>query len=404
MKYLQTSSAILLLLVFSGTPLFSQAIEDPGPFPAGWRSVEFEDDMFGQGTIIGRMYYPGLEAGEDAEADPSGGPYPLVGFQHGYLGRPSDYDNLCSHIAGWGFVVASTGTQTGLFPDTDQYARDTRSFLHWVEREAGEPASWLLGMTGDGDWAEVGHSMGGGTLSLLLGIEPRIRTIIGLQAAYDEDGVPNMRDFTGNAFQIAGEVDWLVPPATAYKWFLNAVSARRNIFYVVEGMGHTGCCDNPPGWEPLPGEEQARMHRRLVTGLLRAEMQELEPLYADLLGEGIEPEPVKKRVSCLEPPFWCELSGLEQDSLAAGLGSWRGGRSLTAWSLWPDSIDTRYGLLGIDPESAEISSSEIVGFDGLHEVNLLVDPAWSGQTLYLQGLAADPEYGRLSRTIEVWIP
>jgi len=273
-----------------------------------------------------------------------------------------------------------------------------------VEYEAGEPLSWLYGMTGDGDWAEVGHSMGGGTLSLLIGIEPRVRTIIGLQSAFMTEGVPNMQAFTGRAFQIAGEVDWVVPPQDVYKWYLNASSAERNIFYLVEGMGHTGCLDDPPDGEPMPGAEQARMHRRLVTGVLRAEMLNLEPLYIDLLGEGIEVEPVMKRVSCPEPPFWVDNSDLEPEALVAGLGGWQSGRSYMAWSLAPDSLETQYGLLGVDLEIGEIFSSKRLDFFGTYEVVLPIDPVWSGQTLYLQGLVFDEEYGRLTRVVELQIP
>jgi hypothetical protein len=222
--------SLLLLFFLTCLPVIAQEIEDPGPYPVGWRDVTFVDKIFGQGTITGRMYYPALSAGHMADPDPSSGPYPLVGFMHGWLSSPDMYDNLCTHIASWGFVVASTGTETGFFLDMDQFARDTRSFLHWVDSESNEPGSWLFGMAWDGDWAASGHSMGGGTLSFLIGIEPRVRTIVGLQALFTAKGVDNMRDYTGNPYQIAGEVDMLVPWETVHDWFVEAVSARHNVF------------------------------------------------------------------------------------------------------------------------------------------------------------------------------
>ena len=197
--------AILLLSALVLAPAASAAIEDPGVLPVGWRDISFDDDIFGQGTILARIYYPALDAGRDTPADPSQGPYPLIAFQHGYLGEPRDYDDLCTHLASWGVLVASTGTETGFFADVDQYARDTRSLLHWVDRESGDSQSWLHAMAWDGDWGASGHSMGGGTLGLLIGIEPRVRTIVGLQSAGPEgEGADHMRAFTGIAAQVAG--------------------------------------------------------------------------------------------------------------------------------------------------------------------------------------------------------
>jgi hypothetical protein len=385
--------------------LSAQAIEDPGPFIAGWRDVTFDDVIFGQGIITGRMYYPALSAGQGAAADPSGGPYPLTAFQHGWLGRPSNYDLLCEHIASWGFVVASTGTETGLFPNTDQYARDTRSFLHWVEAEAGNPSSWLTGMTGSGDWAAAGHSMGGGTLALLIGIEPRVRTIVGLQSASSGNtGVQNMQVFTGNAFQVAGEVDWIVPPATVYDWFREADSARRNVFFLVEGMGHTGCLDDPSNSEPLPGPEQHRMHRRLVTGLLRAETFADESLFADILGEGIAVEPLRFQSDCRIPPFWSRISTFQTGNLVAGLAGKGGANAFLACSLVPASITTPYGQLGLDPGSATVFHAAPLKLLGWHEEILPIQPAWSGQILYLQGLVTGGGNGVLTGIVEIDIP
>lgn len=388
----------LALLLLLGVPF--QAVEDAGPHLAGWRDVVFQDAIFGQGTIQARVYYPALVAGQGAAADPGAGPFRLVGFQHGWLGSPADYDDLCSHLASWGMVVASTGTETGLFPDTAQYARDTRSLLHWAEAESAAPSSWLAGMIESGTtWAVAGHSMGGGTLSLLIGIEPRIATIVGLQAAdADAPGAANMGAFAGAAFWIAGSRDWVVRSRTVYDWFDRARSARRDLFWEVQGMGHTGCTDTPPGNEPLPGPEQHRLHRRLVAGLLRAELHGEEDLYRELVGQGFAGEPAVWRSRCASPPLWAVLD-VGGVAIEHGLAGVHGSGAALAWSLVPASISTVYGVLGLSPSDLTVSFQGILPGAGTIAVSLPVQSSWSGRTLYLQGLALTPlGPGALSRT------
>jgi dienelactone hydrolase len=405
-KHLQLSIIIIFLILLSAPSLSAQAIEDPGPHPVGWQDVTFVDQIYSQGTITGRIFYPALSAGHMTDPDPSSGPYPLIGFQHGWLGQPSDYDKLCTHMAGWGFVVASTGTETGYYLDPIEFAKDTRSFLHWVDNESGDPVSWLYGMAWAGDWAATGHSMGGGTLALLIGYEPRVKTIIGLQP-YLVGGasIPNMKAFEGCAFQVAGGVDKIAPPSMAHSLFENAISAERNIYFLVEGMGHMGPTDNPPNNEPLSGPEQARMHRKLVTGLFRAEVKGEEDLYADLLGEGMEVEPVLRESDCEKPPFWSRMSAYQTNGLVTGLGGRDGDAGLLALSLAPASIPTAYGILEINPIGLYIFYADNLPAEGFSETLLQLPQAASGVTIYLQGaVGRDPGIGMLTRSVEVVVP
>lgn len=395
-----------LLLALAALPAAPQAPEDPGPHLAGWRDVVFQDAIFGQGTIRGRIYYPATAAGQGAPPDPAAGPYPLAGFQHGWLGRPSSYDALCLHLASWGFVVASTGTETGLFPDTYQYARDTRSLLHWTEQQGAAALSWLSGMVAQGgDWPVVGHSMGGGTLSLLIGIEPRVRTIVGLQAAAtDAYGNANVAAFTGRAYWIAGSVDWVVPSATVHAWFDRARAAERNVFWEIQGMGHVGCTDTPGSGDPLPGAEQHRLHRRLVAGLLRADVRGEEDLWRELIGQGFAAEPSRQQSRCALPPLWAvpDPAGAALDT---GLAALPNQPALLAWSLVPDQVPTAYGLLGLSPPDLSVYFQARLAGEGTALVPLPLAASWSGHTLYVQGLGLHPGGGgALSRTAAVPVP
>lgn len=395
---------LLPSLLLAALPQTS-APEDPGPHLVGWRDVVAQDTIFNQGNVRARLYYPAVSAGQDAAADPSAGPYVLTGFQHGWLGSPSDYDELCSHLASWGFVVASTGTETGLFPDKAKYARDTRSLLHWAEQQSGVAGSWLEGMVAPGtDWTVTGHSMGGGTLSLLIGIEPRVRTIIGLQAAsMNATGNNNMRAFTGRAYWIAGSVDWIVPSGTVRAWYDRGDSAARNVFWEIQGMGHVGCTDLPAVGEPLSGPEQLRLHRRLVGGLLRAESRGEEDLFVWTLGQGFAGEPSLQQSRCIDPPLWARL-GPAGTTVETGLAGHHGRGGVLAWSLVPGSSATIYGELGLSRNDLVLASQGRLDATGVLRLDLPVQPAWSGQTLYLQALALRPGGGAFSRTAALAIP
>ncbi|MFG0329057.1 MAG: alpha/beta hydrolase family protein [Phycisphaerales bacterium] len=393
----------LVAIILGAAPiaLAQPVLDAPGEFAAGWRSFRFDDGIFGQGMIDGRIYYPAVAAGRDQAADPSGGPYPVVAFQHGWLGRPSNYDDLCLHLASWGYIVASTGTETGLFPDIEQFARDTRSVLHWVLAESDDPASWLADMADDGDWSAIGHSMGGGTLSALIGVEPRVRTIIGLQAADNAGGRLNMTNYNGNVFMIAGSADWIVPSEVVYAWTqLAATNARRNVFWEVQGMGHNGCQDNPPNGEPMSGGEQARSHRRLLTGILEAEVRGDENRYLETLGEALD-IPVRSQTWNGEPILWADFSlTAPTTEITCGLAGDPNRAAVLAWSLVPDSIPTRFGELGLSPDDLTIVYQQPLPVFGWTEVALPIEPGWSARTLYLQGFGGD----RLSRVVALLIP
>ena len=142
---------VVYLVVLLQSALLQASLTDRGPFPVGIRDQRV---LSQEGWIEGRLYYPALWDGVGAVADPSEGPYPLVALLHGYLLDPTDYDVLSAHLASWGFLVASTGTETGFIADTAQFASDTRELLYWVERSATNPftAGWPANF-----WATSAH-------------------------------------------------------------------------------------------------------------------------------------------------------------------------------------------------------------------------------------------------------
>lgn len=397
-------ASILLALLLAPLP---QGPADPGPHLVGIRDLDAVDQRFGQGAVDCRIYYPATVAGFDTPADPSGGPYDTVNMMHGFLGSADGLDDLSSHIASWGFVVISTDTNRGFFPDTADYARDSRALLWWVEDQAQDPQSFLSGMVDPGgDWAAVGHSMGGGTLGELVGIESRVRTIIGLQAADNRIGEANIDLYDGSSYWIAGSVDFIVRPSTVRDWYVQAADrGLRDTYFLVEGMGHTGPLDNPPNNEPLPGAEQAREHRRLVGGLIRMEIRDEYELAEELFSESIPGDPTSRECANFDPVVWARPDAPGTTLIALGGAGRQFGGMAFAWSPAPAQQSTRFGLLGIDAAQALQVAQGPGGSSGVLEPPAVVAAGSSGTTLYVTAIAIGAgRSARLGNTVAVAVP
>jgi dienelactone hydrolase len=105
---------------------------------------------------------------------------PAVVFGHGWL-QPSDrYRGLLRHLASWGIVAVSPGTQRGPLPSHRLYAADLRTAL-----------DVCVGVRlGDGDISVdpaklglAGHSIGGGAAVLAAADDERVRSVATVAAA-----------------------------------------------------------------------------------------------------------------------------------------------------------------------------------------------------------------------------
>ncbi|WP_287129366.1 hypothetical protein [Candidatus Cyanaurora vandensis] len=399
----------LVLWVLWMVPVLAQAIEDPGSYPVGWRDVVFIDENFDRGSIRGRIYYPALSPGRDAPPNTALGPYPLTAFNHGFASSPLNYEELNTHTASWGFLVASIGTQVAVNATMQNEARDSRALLHWVEDQSKDPTSFLYQMRRAGDWGAVGHSMGGGSLLYLIDYEPRVRTIVplqpyrGLAVGTSFEGSRNLTTYTGAAFFVSGSVDDIVPPVSVEAYFREAVLARRNFYTSVLGAGHNGASDKTSKTEPLSQEEQQRLHRRLATGFLRAEMLGEQNLYVDLMGEGARSEPLAQESASLEPALWVAPSRIP-GSLVVGMAGARDQQGQLAASTATVQIPTKFGPLGLDLDLGGIFKEGGLRFNGVLEGEFPLAGYSSGSSLYFQGLAQDDSSGALTRVDTYVVP
>ncbi|MEM7309373.1 MAG: hypothetical protein AAF682_22005 [Planctomycetota bacterium] len=380
----------LVPLLALALPLNAQEIEDPGPYPVGFVDATFPATL---GTAQGRIFYPALSAGAGATPDPGSGPYPLVGFLHGWLGVPEIYSELSTHIASWGFVVASIGTETGFGGTMQPEAQDTADMLNWLDAESDDAQSFYAGLVSDDPWSAAGHSMGGGALFYLIEDEPKVRTVVALQPwkggslGGSAGGSANLSTWDGDALILAGSVDTTCPVATmTFPYFQLCQETGRAVHVEVEGMGHLGPTDVPGFGEPMAPDEQQRLHRRFVTGFLRAEVKGEEELYIDLLGEGAAVEPVTLDARFADPLHWAAPSELSASTSAIGLAGVPGDLAAAAFSLAPAAIPTAFGLLGIDPAQGAVLYQLTVQPDGVFEAPIPTPVGSVGVTIYTQAV------------------
>ena len=405
--------ASFLLPLFLAFP--GQLSEDDGPFLAGWRDVTFSDTNFSMGRLDGRVYYPALVEGQNQAADSVNGPYPLVGFAHGWIEPPSDYDDLCSHLASWGFVVVSTGEELGLFPRMQRQANALRASLWWADDSSADPAHWLGGMSDGGDWSTAGHSMGASALSYLVRDEPRVQATVllnpyqGSLLGGTTNGFNSFSSYSGSCLVVAGSEDltnnaWsIVRP-----WFEQAGAAPRNFWALINGADHFGCTDPDIhvlwGWGSLPATTQHRLYRRLLAGFLRAEVKGEENVFLHLLGEGMNGEPVDGESSSTDPPLWVGASSLSPGSVALGIAAEPGWRVRIGASLNLGSISTPWGTASLDSGSLHLLLDGNLPTQGWTETLVPIPPSMSGVTVHFQGVANSGLTGALSSVRSFVLP
>ena len=207
---LKTLQVIAGLTLSSGLAN-AQVPEDSGPYPAGVSPVQFSHPLAANNTVLARIYYPAESEGTDTPPRLADGPYPLVGFSHGYFAPPQFYSELCKHLASHGFVVASIGTEAGLFQNVDRQAHDTHALLYWMEEQSAMSGAFFEGVLDDSDWAVFGHSFGCVANMKILEWDDAFSVAVAMEPRMSD--LPTLSTFDGVLHVIAGSNDIVNPAA-----------------------------------------------------------------------------------------------------------------------------------------------------------------------------------------------
>jgi len=181
----------------------------------------------------------------DARASGNGS-FPLVVFAHGSSSYRNQSTFLTTHLASWGFVVASVdylerGLQGFLGDEPDPVLDDvelTRMVVALMASENEVDGGLLNGRVSTDQIAITGHSAGGGT-SIRFGGEPDVVTYIPLAMGISSESTIELPDKP--SLWIAGAIDEVVSPERTANAFAAASTPARHV--VIEAMGHLGPSD-----------------------------------------------------------------------------------------------------------------------------------------------------------------
>jgi len=191
---------------------------------------------------------PPLATAAYRDAPASGaGSFPLVIFAHGSASYRNQSTFLTTHLASWGFVVASVDyLERGLRrqvdldeslapePELDD-AVLTRMVVMLLADENSRNGSLLQGRVSTDQIAITGHSAGGGT-ARRFGGEPDVITYIPLSAGASMEPLPDRP-----SLWLAGAIDAIAEPERTADAFAAANAPARHV--VIEDMGHLGPSD-----------------------------------------------------------------------------------------------------------------------------------------------------------------
>ncbi|MEJ5223945.1 MAG: hypothetical protein WHV44_05765, partial [Anaerolineales bacterium] len=164
------------------------------------------------GFFLDHLVYAKSDAYADAPLDPSGGPYPVLIFSHGWNGFRAQSTFLMQDLASHGYIVVGMehpyGSVLTVFPDgqvaannptalpdgtpddeyeaaarllVDQWSRDMAYALDTLtQRNANDPDGRFTGMLDLARVGALGHSTGGGASIQFCGSDPRCKAVFPL--------------------------------------------------------------------------------------------------------------------------------------------------------------------------------------------------------------------------------
>jgi dienelactone hydrolase len=192
---------------------------------------------------------------------------PAVAFGHGWLQPASRYQGLMRHLASWGIVVATPGTQRGPLASHRLYAQDLRTALDvcvGVRLGEGEIS------VDEGKLGLAGHSTGGGSAVLAAAEDERVRAVGTVSVAETHPPASEAAQRCAMpGLHLAGGRD-LIAPAPAHAEVIAQPWAGPVILRTLPKASHLGVTDGRHWSELLLHGKAEYATRRTAKTLLAA--------------------------------------------------------------------------------------------------------------------------------------
>lgn len=233
-------SKLVLIVCLLAASAYAQfdPLSQPGPYGGGWRSVNVTRPN--SSTFTARLYYPANGNGQNAAYNGSGAPYPAITFGHGFLQAVSTYQSTLEHLASHGYFVIASDSESGLFPNHQNFANDLRFSLDYLVQQNSQPSSSLFGQVATGRFGASGHSMGGGASILATAQDARIKALANMAAAEtNPSAAAAMSNVAVPVNLISASSDTITPVGSNGQLMYNNAAAAR-MLPVIQGGWHCG--------------------------------------------------------------------------------------------------------------------------------------------------------------------
>lgn len=282
---------IVAFILIANAGIYSQvnALSNPGPYSAGWRSVTVT--RANNTTFTARFYYPATTSGQNTTYNGAGAPYPSITFGHGFFQQVSTYQSTLEHLATHGYFVIATDSEGGLAPNHQNFADDIKRCLTYLEQENAISSSVLFGQVAVNKYGASGHSMGGGSSILATSQDSRIKALANLASAEtNPSAIFAMPAINVPVQLISGSADTIVPVGTNGQAMFNA-SVSPKILPVIQGGWHCGFqdangfgCDNGT----ITRAQQLAETRRLLTAFFDLYLKRSETNWKKVWGNDLD--------------------------------------------------------------------------------------------------------------------
>lgn len=339
--------------VASGLGASGQDLANPGPFQVQQTNVNF--DTPGAGITPALLYYPTSGGGL---VDPTLSSYHGIVLSHGFLQSASRYHSTMVHLASHGYFVLGIDSQTGLFPDHQEFVDSVRASMDYFTTLNGLVGTTFFNRINTSAFGLVGHSLGGGVSIVEAVTDPRVKAVVGLAPA-DTFTNPTAKNAIGNMQapirMLVGTDDLIASLGNSTQPLYNNAQDPKQLM-ILQGAGHGGYEDSSsfPDTGSMPRAEQLEISRRETTTFMNFYLKGDQSVWRDVWGPEV---PASANISSVQLDSGMNLQAAVANQVGIPGQATTYSVTLTNTSRWASTFD----VLAEDQAWSTVISSPTTG-------------------------------------------